>query len=286
MAATGGTLDASGTGSGTLKFTGTFTATDPAAFNLTYTSGSNVATNTTSNTPRHRGWGRDVHRFRQPARWNDDHLHQRQLLHPEPGRHRDRSSRKHHVRCQRRPHPDPYRQQHWRPTKSPATWPTRLVAASSASANPATGTWHLSGTNAYTGATSVTAGTLVLAHNSAAGSFGRSRHTHRRNRNPPPDQLERHHARQRRSRSPAPTQPPPWCARWLAAGTYDVGSTRVGSLKSDFTAVSKPDTTAKILAGTNSSGSDATLKMKLRHHLARRPPTTPSAGRTSSRSAA
>ena len=51
VAATGGTLDASGTGSGTLKFTGTLTAIDPAAFNLTYTNGSNVATNTTLNTP-------------------------------------------------------------------------------------------------------------------------------------------------------------------------------------------------------------------------------------------
>lgn len=45
VAATGGTLDASGTGSGTLKFTGAFTSTDPTAFNLNFTNGSNVATN-------------------------------------------------------------------------------------------------------------------------------------------------------------------------------------------------------------------------------------------------
>ena len=51
VAATGGTLDASGTGSGTLKLTGTFTATDPIAFNMTYTLGSTVATNAVSNVP-------------------------------------------------------------------------------------------------------------------------------------------------------------------------------------------------------------------------------------------
>ena len=51
VAATGGTLDASGTGSGTLKFTGAFTATNPAVFALNFTNGSNVATNTASAAP-------------------------------------------------------------------------------------------------------------------------------------------------------------------------------------------------------------------------------------------
>ena len=51
VAATGGTLDASGTGSGTLKFTGTVTSADPGTFNLNFTTGSNVATNTVSTTP-------------------------------------------------------------------------------------------------------------------------------------------------------------------------------------------------------------------------------------------
>ena len=51
VAATGGTLDASGTGSGTLKFTGTFTAISPTGTNLNYTNGSHVVTNITSVTP-------------------------------------------------------------------------------------------------------------------------------------------------------------------------------------------------------------------------------------------
>ncbi|OYV04749.1 MAG: hypothetical protein CFE26_15225, partial [Verrucomicrobiales bacterium VVV1] len=57
VAATGGTLDASGTGSGTLKFTGSFTASSPSGTNLNYTNGSNVATNLSSVTPGTVGGG-------------------------------------------------------------------------------------------------------------------------------------------------------------------------------------------------------------------------------------
>ncbi len=57
VAATGGTFDASGTGSGTLKFTGTFTSSSPQGTNLTYTNGSNVVTNGASVTPGTVGGG-------------------------------------------------------------------------------------------------------------------------------------------------------------------------------------------------------------------------------------
>ena len=131
-----------------------------------------------------------------------------------------------------------------------------------------TGTWHLSGTNAYTGATSVTAGTLVLANNSAAGSG--SDHALRGNRIPPSDQFERHHARQRHHVLEHPRK-----LHRVAQG----GSR--GNLRRRQHPHQEPeerfhwsriDTTAKILAGTNSSGSEATLSMKFGTTL----PVTPS----------
>jgi len=117
------------------------------------------------------------------------------------------------------------------------------------------GTQVFSGANTYTGGTTVTAGTLVLAHDSAAGTAGIA--------------LSGTSSATLRIDSGVTiannitfsnTNAGSGVSRLVGNGSaYTVGTS--GNLASAFVGGS-PDTTASILAGTNSQGSTATLTMK------------------------
>ncbi len=110
------------------------------------------------------------------------------------------------------------------------------------------GTLTLSGTNTYTGATTVNAGTLTLANNSAAGTgtvtLSGSSESHLKINSG---------TTIANAVTFSSTNGASSLIREVANGdAYTVGTN--GTLKSSFSADSKPDTIAKILAGTNSGG--------------------------------
>jgi autotransporter-associated beta strand protein len=117
------------------------------------------------------------------------------------------------------------------------------------------GTWVLSGNNTFTGTTTVSAGTLVLAHNSAAGSAGIA--------------VSGSSAATLQINSGitianditfSNTNAGSLVNRQVAnAAAYSVGTS--GILSSSF-AGGQADTSARILEGTNTQGSTATLAMR------------------------
>jgi fibronectin-binding autotransporter adhesin len=130
---------------------------------------------------------------------------------------------------------------------------TSNTQTASGLAKSGAGTMTLSGANTYSGGTTINGGTLALANNSAAGTSGVS--------------LSGASAASLKINSGVTvanaitfsnTNASSSVIREVAAlGTYDVGTS--GALKSSF-AGGKPDTTASILAGTN-TGSTSTLTM-------------------------
>ena len=139
----------------------------------------------------------------------------------------------------------------------------KLGGSGAALAKDTAGSVTLTGANSYGGGTTITDGTLVLANNSAAGDASSltsavtlkdSTESHL--------QINSDVTTLANDITFSSTNANSSVIRMVAgSGTYDVGTS--GSLKSAFTEPSndKPDTTADILEGTNSSASDATLKM-------------------------
>ena len=125
---------------------------------------------------------------------------------------------------------------------------TRLVKSGSA-------TQTLSGNNTYTGGSTLTAGTLVLAHNSAAGTAGIAVS------GSSAAALQINSGITLGNNIVFSNSNSGSSLNRLVANTADYTVGTSGSFTSSF-AGGDADTTAKILAGTNSQGSTATLTMK------------------------